>query len=80
MQDFCFRSTDQATLLEALDPLGLMVDGQVVGDWLWVGRVVKTPGIGFVVENALDQALVEQRAQYFWINARDFAVDGLVVD
>jgi len=44
MQDFCFKTTDQATLTAALETLGLVVDGQVVGDWLWVGRVVQTPG------------------------------------
>ena len=44
MQDFCFKTTDQGTLIVALDALGLVVDGQVVGDWMWVGRVVQTPG------------------------------------
>ncbi len=43
-------------------------------------QVVETPGIGLVVEDALDQALVEHQAQNVWIDARDLAVDGLVVD
>ena len=45
MQDFCFKTTDQGTLTAALDPLELVVDGQVVGDWLWIGQVVETPGV-----------------------------------
>ena len=45
MQDFCFKTTDQRTLTAALEALGLVVEGQVVGDWLWVGQVVKTPGV-----------------------------------
>ena len=45
MQDFCFKTTDQATLTAALETLGLVVDGQVVGDWIWVDHVVKTPGV-----------------------------------
>jgi len=45
MQDFCFKTTDQSTLVTALDVLGLVCDGQVVGDWIWVGQVVKTPGV-----------------------------------
>ena len=45
MQDFCFKTTmGQATLTAALETLGLVVDGQVVGDWIWVGQVVSTPG------------------------------------
>lgn len=45
MQDFCFKTTDQGTLIVALDALGLVVDGQVVGDFLYIGKVVKTAGI-----------------------------------
>ena len=45
MQDFCFKTTDQVTLVAALDSLGLVVDGQVIGDWLWIGQIVETPGV-----------------------------------
>jgi len=45
MQDFCFKTTDQGTLTEAMDAIGLVVDGDVVGDWLWIGQVVETPGV-----------------------------------
>ena len=45
MQDFCFKMTDQGTLTAALATLGLAKDGQVLGDWLYVGRVLKTPGV-----------------------------------
>jgi hypothetical protein len=45
MQDFCFKTTDQGTLTEALDALGLARDGQIAGDWLYVGKVLKTPGV-----------------------------------
>ena len=45
MQDFCFKTTDQGTLTAALATLGLAKDGQVLGDWLYVGRVLKTPGV-----------------------------------
>ncbi len=45
MQDFCFKTTDQAALIEALEAQGLVVDGQVVGDWLWIGQIVQTPGV-----------------------------------
>jgi len=45
MQDFCFKTTDQGTLTAALETLGLAKDGQVLGDWLYVGRVLKTPGV-----------------------------------
>ncbi len=44
MQDFCFKTTDQGALTAALETLGLVVDGQVVGDWMWVGKVAETPG------------------------------------
>jgi len=45
MQDFCFKTTDQATLIEALGPLGLVVDGRVIGDFIYAGRLVEAPGI-----------------------------------
>jgi len=45
MQDFCFKTTDQASLTAVLETLGLAKDGQVLGDWMWVGRVVETPGV-----------------------------------
>ena len=45
MQDFCFKTTDQSTLTEALGPLGLVVDGRVIGDFLYAGRLVETPGV-----------------------------------
>lgn len=45
MQDFCFKTTDQASLTAALETLGLAKEGQVLGDWLYVGRVLKTPGV-----------------------------------
>jgi hypothetical protein len=45
MQDFCFKTTDQGSLTAALETLGLAKDGQVLGDWLYVGRVLKTPGV-----------------------------------
>jgi len=45
MQDFCFKTTDQDTLTAVLETLGLAKNGQVPGDWLYVGRVLKTPGV-----------------------------------
>lgn len=45
MQDFCFKTTDQETLTAALETLGLAKDGQVIGDWIWAGRVVQTPSV-----------------------------------
>jgi len=45
MQDFCFKTTDQDTLVAALEMLGLTKDGQVLGDWLYIGRVPQTPGV-----------------------------------
>jgi len=44
MQDICLKTTDQTTLTDALDALGLARDGQITGDWLYVGKVLKTPG------------------------------------
>jgi len=44
MQDFCFKTTDQGTLTAVLETLGLVADGQVIGDWIWAGRVVQTSG------------------------------------
>ena len=44
MQDFCFKCSGQETLLSALEPIGLVEDGQVVGDFIYAGRVVATPG------------------------------------
>jgi len=45
MQDFCFKTTDQVTLVAALDSLGLVVDGQVAGDFIYAGRLVEAPGV-----------------------------------
>jgi hypothetical protein len=44
MQDFCFKCSDQAALLSALDHFGLVDDGRVVGDFVYAGQLAVTPG------------------------------------
>ena len=70
MQDFCFKTTDQGSLTGALGTLGLVVDGQVAGDWLYVGRVIKTPGV-YADDGAETTAPVYHDGEYAVYRATD---------